>query len=346
MASTGAIPIKKLLSLLFLIAAVATEAVLGADELRITLGPPVVVPVPQNPVYYYANDSHVPFLPNSNGTANITFWVDGVNFRSQGRTLDTMGPIDPTNSVLSGAKGQFDNGGVWLLDAIRRPDGVIVGFYHAEDHSCVPYTEWNSTGVAISTNDGASFSKLGQIIGSPNPWRGNGGLAANTVLWDHLQNRWLAWGGVHAFISTNRDAAPGTWYGYDTNGTFSVPMPCADERCLGKLPGLDGHCSSQAATWNSHLRRYLMLYTCWGKDREIFMATSTDGITWAPATTLLTLPAGEQLAYPFIIGTTSEWCGAEAWLVYQHSPGTQPGRKRDIIQRRIQFAVDQEKIRQ
>jgi hypothetical protein len=310
----------------------------ASDEIRFTLGPPVVVPVPANPVRYYANDSHFPFLPNSNGTANITFWVDGVNFRSEGRLLDTMGPIAPTNSVLSGTKGEFDNGGAWLLNAIRRPDGVIVAFYHAEDHACRPYTEWNSTGVAISSNDGASFVKLGQIIGSPNPYRGNGGLAANTVLWDHLQNRWLAWGGAYAFISTNRDAAPGSWLGYDTNRPFTVAMPCADQRRLGRLPGLDGHCSSQAATWNSFLRRYLMVYTRWGKEREIFMAASADGIAWSASLTLLTLPAGEQLAYPFIIGTTSEESGEEAWLVYQHSPGTEAGRRRDMVQRRIRLA--------
>ena len=329
-----------------LLLAVGLAVTAWADEKwTAALGPAIVVPIPRNPIYYYANDSHFPFLPNSNGTANITFWVDGLNFRSQGRSLDTMAPIAPTNSVLSGTNGQFDNGGAWLLNAIRRPDGVIVGFYHAEDHSCVPRTEWNSTGVALSTDDGASFTKLGQIIGSPNPCRGHGGLAANTVLSDHLQHRWLAWGGPHAFASTNRDASPGTWFGCDTNGNFTVPMPCTDPSRLGKLPGLDGHCSSQAATWNRFLRRYLMLYTRWGHESHVYAATSTNGLVWAPAQTLLTLPAGEKLAYPFLIGTTSEECGAEAWLVYQHSPATQPGRYRDMIQRRIQFHSTQEQTK-
>ncbi len=301
------------------------------------LGPPVVVPVPANPIFYYANDSRFPFLPNSNGTANITFWVDGVNFRSMGKSLDTMRPIEPTNSVLSGVKGEFDNGGIWLLNAIRRPDGVIVGFYHAEDHGCSPYTEWNSTGVALSTNDGASFKRLGQIIGSPNPCKGNGGIGATTVVWDHAAKRWLAWGGANAFESRDPDAAPGTWRGYDTNGAFTVTMPCTDARQLGRLPGLDGHCSSQAATWNTALRRYLMLCTRWGDTRNIHVATSTNGIAWTGGRTLLTGAPGEYISYPLIIGTTAEESGTDALVVYERSPATQPGRSRDMIQRTIRF---------
>jgi hypothetical protein len=310
-------------------------AAFAADQFSVTLGPPTTVPIPKNPVYYYANDSHFPFLPNSNGTANITFWVDGINFRSQGRSLETMQPIDPTNSVLSGTAGQFDNGGAWLLNAIRRPDGVIVGFYHSEDHSCKPYTEWNATGVALSTNDGASFMKLGLIIGSPNPCTRNGGIAANTVIWDHLQNRWLAWGGANAFISTDRDAAPGTWRGYDITGNFTVPMPCPQPSQLGKLPGLDGHCSSQSATWNAYVHRYLMIFTRWGDPAHVYMQTSTNGIAWEPATTILTMPPGESVTYPQIIGTTSEWSEQDAWLVYDRSPSTAPGRSRDLLQRRL-----------
>ena len=291
-----------------ILSAVLGTASLAQAEVTVTLGTPMVVPIPRNPIFYYANDSHFPFLPNSNRTANIMFWVDGLNFRSQGQSLDTMAPIAPTNSALSGTAGQFDNGGAWLLNAIRRPDGIIVGFYHAEDHGGGPHTEWNSTGVALSTNDGASFTKLGQIIGSPNPGGCNGGIAANTVVWDLLQRRWLAWGNAYAFESHDPDAAPGTWRGYDLNDRFTVPMPCADSRQLGKLPGLDGHCSSQAVTWNQTQQCYLMLYTRWGNETNIFMS--------------------RLLAR-----------GADAWLVYQRSPTTRPGRYRDMIQRRIHFTA-------
>ena len=326
--------INKIAALLLLTASIDTSA---QEDWDVAIGPPMLVPIPTNPVHYYSNDSRFPFLSNSDGTANITFWVDGLNFRSLGASLDTMGPIQPTNSVLSGPPGTFDNGGAWLLNAIRRPDGVIVGFYHAEDHSAVPRTEWNSMGVALSNDDGASFRKLGQIIGIPNRGHGNGGLAANTVVWDHLAGRWLAWGGAYAFESTNTDARPGTWRGYDTNGQFTVAVPCDNIDHLGRLPGLDGNCSSQAVTWNDCLNCYLMLYTRWGDEREVFVATSTNGIVWSHPRTLLMMPVDEKLAYPFIIGATGERAGADAWLIYQRTPPTQPGRYRDMIQRKIHF---------
>jgi hypothetical protein len=309
----------------------------AGDDLHVKLGEPEIIPVPPSPVHYYANDSRFPFLPSSNGLAMITFWVCGANFRSQGPDLAHMGPIDPTNSVLSGTPGEFDNSGIWLLNAIRRPDGVLVAFYHAEDHSCTPYTEWNSTGVALSRDDGATFTKLGQIVGSPNSCRGFGGLAANTVVWDEPRKAWLAWGGNHLFTSTDPDAAPGTWRGYDTNGAFTVAMPCSNLALLGRAPGLDGHGPSQSATWNSHLERYLMIYTRWGNEREVFLADSPDGIRWTGRGAILTASEGEQIAYPFIIGETAERSGREAWLVYMRGPATQAGRRRDMVRRSIRF---------
>jgi hypothetical protein len=187
----------------------------------VTLGPPTVVPVPTNPIYYYANDSRFPYLPNSNGTAKIMFWVDGVNFRSEGPSLDRMKPISPAGSVLSRTAGAFDNGGVWLQSVVRH-NGKLYGFYHAEDHSCVPYTEWNTTGLAISTDDGRTWLKQGQIIGNPNPCTGFGGIEARSIAWDAAHSRWMGWGGPYGFVSTNADAAPGTWFGYH-NGTLTRP---------------------------------------------------------------------------------------------------------------------------
>jgi hypothetical protein len=92
------------------------------------------------------------------------------------------------------------------------------------------------------------------------------------------------------------------------------------------------------------LRRYLMLYTRWGDETHVYIMASTNGLAWAPVQTLLTLPAGEHVAYPFIIGTTSEQSDSDAWLVYQRSPATQPGRYRDIIQLPIHFTAPNDEL--
>ena len=291
--------------------------------------------MPPNPVRYYANDSHFPYLPASNGQDFITFWVCGYNFRSRGPGLDRMGPIDPTGAVLAATAGQFDHDGAWLLNVIRRADGALVGFYHAEDHRCTPRTEWNSAGVAISRDDGATFTKLGQIIGEPNLCKGFGGLAGNSFAWDERRKGWLAWGGAHVFASDDPDAAPGTWRGWDTNGAFTVAMPCTNLAMLGRMPGADPNVATQAVTWNTHLGCYLMLMMRWGDARNIYVAESPDGIRWTPRGTLLTGDSGEQLSYPFLIGETAERCGREAWLVYGRAPATEPGRRIDLVRRAI-----------
>lgn len=305
---------------------------LADNSTNISLGPPTVVPIPANPVLYYANDSRFPYLPNSNNTANITFWVDGANFRSEGPSLDTMNVIAPTNSVLSASSGIFDNGGIWLLSAIRR-NGVLYGFYHAEDHSCIPYSEWNSTGLATSTDDGATWTKQGQIIGSPNPCGSFGGINACTVGWDNANSRWLAWGGADCFVSSNSAAAVGTWYAY-SNGAFNVPMPGSG--AATGLPTLSGNISVESVAWNSYLGRWVMVYNQWGDNGHIYYTTSTNGIVWTSQQILLNEGTN---GYVQIIGDTGETCGQDALLVYESFPSVaNPGtRNRDMIERWIHW---------
>ena len=319
---------------IFLLMVAGGGTVVRADA-NVTVGPETVVPIPVNPVYYYANDSCFPYIRNSNGTTHLTFWVDGANFRSEGPSLDAMNPIDSTNAVLGATAGAFDNGGVWLQRAVR-VNGVLYGFYHAEDHSCVPYTEWNSTGLATSTNDGASWTKEGEILGSPNPCTGFGGVVANTVVWDAANSRWMGWGGPEVFVSTNAAAAPGTWYAY-TNGSFSVPQPGPGP--TGSLPTLNANLSVQSVAWNPYFNAWFMTYNHWGDGLHIFYTTSRDGITWAPEMTLTTGTTNYSVGYPEIIGDTDLSFGQDGWLVYERFPSTQPDRSRDMMERWVHFGA-------
>lgn len=180
----------------------------------VTLGPPSRIPIPPSGAYYYANDAAAPYLPVASGNTNLTFWVAGVTCRSTGATLDTLGPVNPTTSVLSGGPtGTFDGNGVWLINAIRKSDGTLMGFYHAEDHTFVDgtYGEWNSTGLATSSDDGITWIKQGQIIGSQKPATGAfGGVGATCVLYNHITSTWMGIGNGTGFQSSDPNAAPGT----------------------------------------------------------------------------------------------------------------------------------------
>jgi hypothetical protein len=84
-----------------------------------------------------------------------------------------------------------------------------------------------------------------------------------------------------------------------------------------------------------------MVYHQWGNGTHIYYTTSSDGITWAAQTTLLTVPTNQSLNYVQIIGDTGETCGQDALLVYESSPSTQDpqNRSRDMIERWIHWGT-------
>ncbi|MER6464582.1 hypothetical protein ACWC4D_23300 [Streptomyces sp. NPDC001288] len=307
------------------------------------LGGTKIVPVPENPVRWYANDSTFPYLRSSKGTTNITFWVDGADYRSTGKSLDTMHPIRPATAVLSaGAAGTFDGNGVWLSSAQRdprKPSGVIYGFYHAEDHRFRDggYGEWNSTGLATSTDDGVTWTKRGKIIGTPKPAaHAFGGIEANSVVYDPVARRWLGIGHGVGYVSTDPKAAPGTWKGW-YNGAFRTRMPSASSSPrLQVLPGLSSTMAGNNITWNTYLHRFVMVWQAWGKDTKVLITTSGDGVHWSPSRTLFSVGSAHSVGKAQIIGVSSSESGKNAILVYEQSPST-TGRYRDMIERPIHF---------
>ena len=297
-----------------------------------TVGPETIVQVSANPVYYWENDSITPYLPNSTNTANITFWVDGVNYRSQGVSFDTMGPVNPQNSFLTGVAGTWDAGD-WLLCVVRR-SGVLYGFYHAEDYTCNDAYFWSSTGMATSIDDGASWTKQGQILGCPNPCGQDGGVEAGAVVWDHLNSRWMAWGvNASCFVSYADNAAPGTWQAWDGTG-FNTWMPGSGT--VGHLPSLPSSIGNCAVAWSTYLNQWVMIFQTWGSS-TVQMSTSPNGIRWTSPTVLYAPAVGESTSYAHWIGSRADWIGQDALLVYMRTPPEQPGRRKDVIERWVHF---------
>ena len=242
--------------------------------------------------------------------------------------------------------------GNWLLAAFRigGPDSQqLVGFTHVEIHQfkCPgSYAEWNAAAVVRSSDDGRSWSREGLAIGDPQPCKpqfgGSGyssvlrqpaGGAAAPALRDGDRIAWRGWGGCHGYASTDVTGAAGTWTRY-FNGGFTEPGVGGRESCL---PGLGANIAAPIVHWNTYLERFVMLTSYWGRNREIWMYTSADGVSWGRPS-LLVNSTVHDIAYGQVIGAdSSHEAGREATLVYAANPPTAPGAHRDFVTRAIRF---------
>jgi hypothetical protein len=104
--------------------------------------------------------------------------------------------------------------------------------------------------------------------------------------------------------------------------------------------GLGQNIAAPIVHWNTYLERYVMLTSHWGRNHEIWMYTSVDGVTWARPS-LLVNSTTRSVAYGQIIGdNSSHSAGQMATLVYAGNPPTVPGAHRDFITRTIRFAKE------
>lgn len=309
-----------------------TVAAWAQDGARVTLGEPVKIP---HPLLHYFPDSVFPFLPDGAG-GNMMFWTDGISFRTFGPTLDRQGPAIPKDAIATGGpKGCFDGNGIWMLTAHRRSAKELIAFAHTENHVFEEpgkHAEWNYTALLTSSDNGASWTRRGPIVYSPQPRKPEfGGSGFVSATWDEKARRWLAWngwGGNTAFVSDDPQGSPGTWHGL-RNGAFVEPgVNC---RRTSHLPGMNPNTASIAVHFNTYLGLYVMVFQTWGSG-DIRMATSADGLSWSASRTLAGFPKGSGAAYPQIVGVSNCLAGQDATLAYSFTD-------HQFIARPIRFEV-------
>ena len=97
--------------------------------------------------------------------AGVSSWL------LEGSGMDSLVPV---KKVLEpGGKGSFDNGYAGISGAYRdETSGELLAFYHAEDHEGMGRLPngvqgfYCSIGLAVSKDDGLSFTKMGPVITS------------------------------------------------------------------------------------------------------------------------------------------------------------------------------------
>jgi len=315
-----------------------------------TVGAAEVVPVPPGPNNintWYFNDSVFPYMYAADGVTKMGFFGAGAVNRYSGVDMMHLQPAPGAVTVTRAAgvdgtwANAYDANGDWMLTATRAADGTLVGFVHGENHqfSDGVYGEWNSSGVWTSTDDGKTWTNWGVIVGSPKPANGGvyGGAGLSEVIWDAKNNRWLGYGGNQPFVSYDIYAKPGTWFGMDSSGNFTIQMdPTTKPVGLTSAHGLTGAVTWGGLSYNTYIKQYIMTWMPFGDTQTAYAAFSGDGTNWGAAIPLFSEDASHYITYPSIIGPTDTSTQQDTYLVYERTPPTGPNRN-DIVRRPLNF---------
>jgi hypothetical protein len=314
------------------------------------VGAAQIVPVPSGPnsiSTWYFNDSVFPYVYTSDGVTKMGFFGAGAVYRYSGVDMMHLEP-SPGQVKMTRAPGvdgswenAYDANGDWMLTATRAGDGTLVGFVHGENHqfSDGVYGEWNSSGVWTSTDDGKSWMNWGVIVGSPKPTNGGvfGGAGLSEVIWDARNNRWIGYGANQPYVSYDMYAKPGTWFGMDSGGNFTIQMdPTRNPIGLTSAPGLTSSVTWGGLSYNTHINEYIMTWMPFGDTHTVYAAFSKDCLHWSAAIQLFSEDASHYITYPSIIGPTDTSTQQDTYLIYERTPPTGPNRN-DIVRRTLNF---------
>ena len=312
----------------------------------ITLGNAQIVTPPDmlDPnMFQVANGSVFPWLPTEDGTQMMTFYLSGQVARSVGTDLLSMqSPTAASATLAPGGPGTFDADGIWLLNAIRKDsDGSLVGLYHAENHTFADGSQgvWSSSGIALSTDDGVTWTKMGQAVGTPAPSTATpGGREIGCMMWQSSKSRWLGIGHGLGFVSSDPNAAPGTWKGYGL-GAYSQPEPdTAGSNSESVLPGLSPNMAECKLGYNTYFNQYVMVWRA-STENTIRMSASPDGNAWNESIALISSGNPNMIIeYGQLMGPSDVTHGQSAWLLYEQRPST-TGRFRDMVVRNVHFQL-------
>ncbi len=287
-------------------------------------------------------DLAVTVINSRNGYPFRMFVVAGVTtYLFEG---DSINAITHVTQVLSpGNPGEFDNGYAGIGGVYYHSDGKMYALYHGEDQEDLPDFPdgingfYASVGLAISEDNGLSFTKAGPVItcqkdkywesfpGQPD--RGSGAPCCikskdGKYLYAYYGDASrVDWRGVQIFMAradiSSSPPLPGNFYKY-YNGSFSQPgIGGLDSPIITVIDKNYASSGNPFVIYSDYLEKYIMLYDVddWyarENDDDIgysgnYVAYSEDGINWFNHDNLI---AG--IAAP-IVGETMSWHPAVIW---------------------------------
>ena len=291
-------------------------------------------------------DGHIAF-DNSVDGVRTWFAAGRSTYEFDGPDLGSLTPrfSDSSGRAVAslGASGHgFDRDYAGSGAVFHAPDGALLMLYHAEDQRCGGENAYVSIALARSTDDGATWSRAGPVISSPEPaapcgvrhFSGAGSFSAArsadgryVYLWF---NQWLNNTQDEVYVARARvdsGLAPGSWSKY-FNGRWSEPGLGGVASPVLKVPEpAERHVfvGLPSVSWNSQLGRWLAVAV---SARGFVTSTSSDGTDWTPPELFLLsatmvssgLSDGQSFVYyPTLLTTNATHDDATSgslWLYY------------------------------
>lgn len=143
-------------------------ALYAADRpVRVELGPPETVLADQALGLRYFPDGRMAVV-RTNPDCCVILSAGVSSFRLDGPAMGQF--IKATKVLDKGAPGQFDNGYAGINATVQATPGELLAFYHAEDQEGMKTVGngipgfYCSVALAVSSDNGATFVKRGQIL--------------------------------------------------------------------------------------------------------------------------------------------------------------------------------------
>ncbi len=299
---------------------------------------------PSSPAWASFDQVHAvfPYLPgrDEDPKYHLAFWSDGAVYRHEVASPQALGQSVGGTAVLTNETAPASpSNGIWLVNAIRKADGALVGLYRSAERqlgSAEPNAIHYTSGTALSADDGRTWHKQGPVVGQPSALE-TMGVAPEVacMVFDAERARWLGIGHGLGYISRDPNAAPGTWYGWH-EGQFDQPEPdTTGSNLVESLPGLSEDMDECKLHYNTYLELFVLVFRPWD-GHAIMQSYSRDGVTWSAPTPLMRSTSQQRLSHAQIIGASDVLHGRQAYLIYrQRTPEQNAGTT--LVQRPIRF---------
>lgn len=288
-------------------------------------------------------DGHITFL-RENGQLRMWAPINGGTVElATTNFLDVHAMTSPAEEVFWPRGNGFDSEYAGGSKVLRLPNGDLAMIYHGEHHPCTGDRAEVNVGLAISSDDGATWQRRGKILAaSPYDFESceerqfyGAGSFSGVVspdgkylyLYHHI---WHPDQSCYITVSRSEIASglgPGTWWRY-YQGAWSQPgIGGLGSDMWGEPPGQDNCMAGiPSVSWNPTYKLWLAVFVTFN---GFAYASSPDGLNWSRARMFMngvTLVSPESLIdhqqyiyYPSLIDTRANQDGrtnTKSLLIY------------------------------